>query len=97
MNEFFYSNIAVIDIMTEEERESYMALYKHEPDLNREIVKCKVSLKDIRCIFQSDTDELCIHYQNGDKLWIIDRYERVDKLHEEYLQSLNKSFLIKAQ
>jgi hypothetical protein len=91
MNEFIYSYTQITD--TDESKQD-MGI---ELEIRR--VKVKFSLLELNHFYESDDGEnngVMLHFRNGTNMFIIDNFDRIDKLHNEYLKEYDKQTLLTA-
>ena len=91
MNEFIETAIPVV-LTSDVELAEAMGKTSVEYD----IVRARISLRNIRTIHESryadETSVVGIEYHDGDDTTIIDSYDRIIKLHDQYLKTNNLLF-----
>ena len=92
MNRFIYSITQLIQVLSDSERERLEAT-NQETDIKTGTAKIKIDLAAIDYFYENDGD-VSVCFKNGTSLMLIDSFNRIDRLHNEYLQG---EFMTKKQ
>jgi len=96
VNRFIYTKIQMIKIISEEEKESRINKGL-EPDIPIGIRKAKLDIEDISMFYESTMNgekAVTIISKNGDESTILDSFERIDQLQNEYHEGVNQKTLL---
>jgi hypothetical protein len=91
MNEFIYS---IIEVSMGDETSENLKI-KNETKKAR----VKFSLLDINFMYESFNDRqsgVMLGFKNGESMFLLDSFDRIDKLHNEYLKEYDKRTLLTA-
>jgi hypothetical protein len=91
MSEFFYSTMEVV-LSEDYERSENLGVKQ-----TFRKAKVKISLLDISYFHESyteNTEGVMVYFKSGEGLYIVDSFERIDRLHTDFLKEYDKTLLI---
>jgi hypothetical protein len=80
---FFYSKVELVERLSENEIERLEAT-NQPTSIPAGTVKVKIDFESIH-YFYPDDEGVYLFFKNGTSLYIMDSFERIDRLHNEYL------------